>query len=222
MTEKENRMSRIKFEWVKTYEPIRISQYANDLGFNLRTLDYQGISAEIWDIIDGKIRNSIMEILDERWEDAEGVTKPLSQVKKGVYVITLGDNLSIDYNGKSSKVIYIGRGRIRSRIYNHFKLWVRYLSDSLQDISLDVWMAEIKIQGSANAFREVETDLLTTFREKYGVYPLQNYKSGDNHSKDHEYNCDWKAPINNPTNIQYGWAIRPLKLNPWAMECEDA
>ena len=48
-------MAIIKFEWIKAEEPIRISQFANDLGFNLRTLDYQGISGEIWDTIDGGI-----------------------------------------------------------------------------------------------------------------------------------------------------------------------
>ena len=214
-------MPKIKFEWVKTDEPIRISQYANDLGFNLRTLDYQGISEEIWKAIDGKIRNSIMETLDEYWSKAEGVTQPLSQVKQGVYAITLGDNLAIDYNGNPSKLLYIGRGHIRSRIFNHFKLWVRYLSDSLQDISLDVWMAEIKVKGSANAFKEVETDLLWDFYDRYGTYPLQNKKSGDSHEKEHEYDCDWKAPLKNPTNIQYGWSIRPLKQNPWTIKFED-
>lgn len=215
-------MPTINFEWVKTDEPIRISQCANDLGFNLRTLDHQGISDQIWNIIDGKIRNSIMETLDDRWNKAEGVTQPLSQVTKGVYAITLGDNLSIDYNGNPSKVIYIGRGHIRSRIFNHFKHWVRHLSDSLQDISFDVWMAEIKVKGSANAFKEVETDLLEDFHGRYGAYPLQNMKSGDYHEKEHEYDCDWKSPLKNSTNIQYGWSIRPLRQNPWVIEFEDA
>ncbi|THB66119.1 MAG: hypothetical protein D6B27_07175 [Gammaproteobacteria bacterium] len=214
-------MSKIHIEWVKTEEPIRISEYANDIGFNLRTINYYGISSEIWNKIDAKIRNSIMGTLDEYWDEAYGVTKPLSKVKQGIYVITLGDNLSIDYKGNPSKVIYIGRGQIRNRISNHFKHWVRYLSDSLQDISLDIWMTEIKVKGSANAFKEVETDLLYEFKKIHDSFPLQNSKNGDYHKKTHEYNNDWKKPLKNPSNIQNGWSIKPLRQNPWCYEFEE-
>lgn len=214
-------MATLNYEWVRCEEPIRISQFASDLGFNLRTLDYNGISSELWNSIDGKIRNSIMDYIDECWAESGQNTQPLSQVRQGIYAITLGDNLSIDYNGNPSKVLYIGRGHIRSRIYNHLKLWVRYLSDSLQDISLEVWMAEVKVRGVLDAYKEVESDLLSNYYDSYGVYPLQNNKSGDRHDKSHEYDCDWRAPLKKPTNIQHGWSIRPLSQNPWCVEFEE-
>lgn len=211
-------MARIEIQWIKTESPIRISEYANSLGFNLRTIDDSGLSRDIRETIDGKIRNQIMYYLDEVWEERSGGTKPLSEVTQGIYSITLSDNLSIDYNGSPSKVLYIGRGRVRSRIYNHLKLWVRYLSDSLQDISLDIWMTEIKVKGNKSAFKEVESDLLNAFYERFKCYPLQNKKSGDYHGKWHEYADGWNNPLKNPTNIQNGWSIRPLKNNPWAIE----
>ena len=173
-------MAIIKFKWVKTEHPIRISEYANELGFNLRTIDYNGIAEELWDMIDGKIRNQIMFGLDELWEEQAESQRVLADVTQGVYAITLSDNLSIDYNGNPSKVIYIGRGKTRSRIYNHLKYWIRYLSDSLQDIALDIWMTEIRVNGNKNAFKEVETDLLYYFHDKFGCFPLQNKKYGNN------------------------------------------
>ena len=215
-------MAYIEFQWVKTEFPVRIGEYANELGFNLRTIDDSGLSADIRETIDGKIRNQIMYYLDEVWSEQSESRKPLSEITQGVYVITLSDNLSIDYNGALSKVLYIGRGRIRSRIYNHLKLWVRYLSDSLRDISLDFWMAEIRVNGNKYAFKEVESDLLNSFYERFNRYPLQNKKSGDYHEKNHEYHDNWSAPLRNPSNIQRGWAIRPLKSNPWAIEFDDA
>ncbi len=108
------------------------------------------------------------------------------------------------------------------RIYSHLKHWIRYLSDSLQDIALDIWMTEIRVNGNKNAFKEVETDLLNLFFEKFGSYPLQNQKSGDYHEKTHEYAENWNLPLRNPTNIQNGWSIKPLRNNPWAKEFEDA
>jgi len=214
-------MAIIKCNWVKTEYPIRISEYANELGFNLRTIDFNGIAEELWNMIDGKIRNQIMFGLDELWEYKAESQRVLADVTQGVYVITLSDNLTIDYNGNPSKVIYIGRGKTRLRIYNHLKYWIRYLSDSLQDIALDIWMTEIRINGNKNAYKEVETDLLNHFWDKFECFPLQNKKRGDTHEKFHDYSERWNLPLRNPTNIQNGWSIKPLKNNPWAIEFED-
>lgn len=215
-------MATIECSWIKTNHPIRISEYANEIGFNLRTIDYNGIAEDLWEMIDVKIRNQIIFKLEDLWEEKSESQKPLSEVTQGIYVITLSDNLSIDYNGNPSKVIYIGRGKIRSRIYNHLKYWIRHLSDSLQDISLDIWMTEIRVKGNKDAFKEVEADLLNHFWEKIGCYPLQNKKSGNYHEKTHDYNEKWNLPLRNPTSIQNGWSIKPLKNNPWTREFEDA
>jgi hypothetical protein len=214
-------MATIEYNWIKTKNPIRISEYANSLGFNLRTIDYDGIADELWRMIDEKIRNRIISDLDKLWEEHTEGNQALSDVIQGVYVITLSDNLSINYKECPSKVIYVGRGKIRSRITSHLKYWIRYLSDSLQDIALDIWMAEIRVNGNRNAFKEVETDLLNFFYEKYRCYPLQNKKAGDYHEKNHEYCSDWNLPLRNRSNIQYGWSIMPLKNNPWAFTFED-
>lgn len=213
-------MAKIDVIWTKTSYPISINEYATQLGFNLRTLDFEGIQADKWDWIDTRIRNKIMSYLDECWEYERDY--PLSDVSQGVYVITLSGSLSIAYGNeyKPSKVLYIGRGQIRNRIFTHFKNWVRYLSDSLQDITLDIWMTEIKVNGSKDAYKEVEADLLAYFKEKFGEYPLENKKSGDNNQKRHDYCSEWNKPLHNPSNIQNGWAIKPLKNNRWFNEPE--
>lgn len=209
-------MAEIEYYWTKNEEPIRISEFATNLGFNLRTLEYEGAPEDKWEWINKKIRNSILAYLSDSWEEER--SSPLSSVTQGIYVITLSDNLSIDYDGQPSKVLYIGRGQIRTRLADHFKQWIRYFTDSLQDISLDIWMTEIKVKGSKCAFKEVETDLLNHFYEKFNCYPIQNSKSGDYHEKEHNYCEEWNEPLRNPTNINYGWAIKPLRNNSWAIE----
>jgi len=220
-------MAHIEYQWIQTKEPIRISEYANNLGFNLRTLKQAGITPDMRHWIDGKIRNKILAYLSECWEKEEkldeNTTEQLSDVYRGVYVITLSDNLSIDYNREPSQVIYIGRGQIKNRLKAHFALWIRDLSDSLQDIAFDVWMTEVRVKGNANAFKEVESDLLYDFKEKFGRVPLQNKKRGDDHYKTHEYFDDWNLPLTNPkkNHIRNGWSIEPLGNNPWAMIFDD-
>jgi len=186
------------------------------MGVNLRTLAYDNVKENIWEWIDSKVRNNILKDLDEVWE--ESFSSQLASVKQGIYVITIGDNLSIDYDSLPSKVLYIGRGQLRSRINSHLKYWLKHLSDSLQDISIKIWMTEIKVKGNKNAYKEVETDLLSYFYDKFDMFPLQNSKSGDYHEKYHEYSKNWNLPLRNPPNINQGWSIKPLEGNPWYLE----
>jgi hypothetical protein len=127
----------------------------------------------------------------------------------------------VDYNGYPSKVIYIGRGKIRDRIKAHLAIWIKDFSDSLQDIAFDVWMAEVRVNGSKDAYKEVESDLINYFWNKFNCLPLQNSIAGQYHEKEHNYPNDWNLPLKNPSNIQNGWSIKPLKNNPWAMKFDD-
>jgi len=209
-------MAQIHMDWIKSDYPIRFSEYASDMGINLRTLAYDSVKGDVWDWIDSKVRNNILKDLDEVW--SEGFSSQLFSIKQGIYVITIGDNLSIDYDNQASKVLYIGRGQLRSRISIHLKYWLKHLSESLQGISIQVWMTEVKVRGNENAYKEVETDLLCYFHDKFGVFPLQNAKAGDLHEKYHDYSKNWNLPLRNPTNINQGWSIKPLEGNPWHLE----
>lgn len=219
-------MALINVEWTKTQEPIWINKIADELGFNLRTLKVEGIAEDKWDWIDKKIRTRILLDLDRCWEEDGRRKNALAEVKQGVYVITLAGNLSIDYEGGPSKVLYIGRGQLRSRLNSHFKEWIRYLSDSLQDIALEIWMTEIKVPGSKNAFKEVESDLIRSFWDDYKEFPLQNRQHGDLNEKNHDYEKKtdkekWNTPLHKPTNIQHGWSVKPLSQNPWHRELAE-
>lgn len=214
-------MASIEIYWSKTEQPIRINDYARRLGFDLRTIEQSSIPDEHWNWIDNKIRNAILYTISDCWAEHEWPSS-LSEVTQGIYIITLADNLSIDYNGLPSPVMYIGRGQILKRISSHLKEWVRYFSESLQGISFDIWMTEIKVRGLVEAFKDVETDLLSYFYEKFSRYPIQCSQGGRSHEREHEYNKEWNKPLWNPTNINNGWSIKPLGNNWWAMEFEDS
>jgi hypothetical protein len=213
-------MAHIEIEWTRTSTPIRINEYAQELGFNLTIIEQDSIPTQHWEWIDNKIRNSILYEISDCWEKDEWSTS-LYEVNQGIYVINLADNLYLDYDGNPSPVMYIGRGQIMKRISSHLKNWIRNFSESLQGISFNIWMTEIKVRGLVDAFLDVETDLLDYFYDKFNSFPIQNTINGRNHYSEHEYNREWNKPLWNPSNIKNGWSIQPLDNNPWNIEFEN-
>ncbi len=161
-----------------------------------------------------------MEELDATWEEDQWDTS-LSKVDKGVYVIKLSGNICIQYPNKESQIIYIGRGKVRNRIKTHLTNRVTHFSESLHDIKFQIWMTEIKVPGSPNAFKDVEADLIEVFEEEYGDLPIQNSKGGNYHNKDHNYNAEWKMPLRADPYINNGWCIKPMSDNEWFVEIEE-
>ena len=212
-------MAQIEVKWTKS-ESISIRDYGKDAGFNLSMIDIFKIPQDqrIW--IQKKIVGSILADLDYVWEDDEWNT-PLSKVKKGIYVISLSGGICIDYRLSPSQVIYIGRGQIRSRIYNHLKNWVAHFSESLQDIKLKFWMSEIKKNGSSDAFKAVESQLLIAFHEKHGEIPIMNKRFGDSVWIDHFFNKELTKPFKIENAAKRCWKIKPMPENEWFLTEEE-
>lgn len=218
MTENE-----IEITWVKTNEPIKLGDYAKDFGVDISILSYWAKPFSTFPWLEGKVRNSILKDIEYFWEEEKTDSmSSFSNIKKGVYVITLADNIGIQYGEEISQVLYIGRGAIKQRLNDHLKIWIPAITSSIYDFSLCFWMAELKRKNNANFFTEVESDLLCEFREKYKTIPLQNKIMGTNHKKYHNYKKGWKRPLWNMSKIlKNGWAIRPLGDNPWAIKLDE-
>ena len=211
-------MANINVDWTKS-DSISIRDYASRCGFNLLTINIVKQPEEYRNWIEKKIISSILADVDNSWEN-EWETS-LSQVDKGVYVTTMASNMCVKYKSGVSQVIYIGRGQVRKRLYQHLKNWVANFSESLQDIKFNFSLTEIKVPGSANAFKDVESDLICNFRSKYGGFPLLNKKHGDVCQKDHTYNSEFRKPFKNEHDIKRGWCIKPMANNEWFREIED-
>ena len=212
-------MAFIEIKWTKT-ESINIGEYASCFIFNSSTIDLLSLSADRRDWIEKEILSCLLEELDATWEKHQWDTT-LSKVHKGVYVVTLADNICIQYERGYSQVVYIGKGQIRDKIKNHIKHWFTQITKSMQDIKFRIWMTEIKVRGSPNAFKDVEADLIEVFEKEYGDLPIQNSKGGNYHKKDHHYNAEWKLPLKVDPSINYGWCIVPMVDNEWFSVMEE-
>ena len=206
--------------WTKT-NPISIRDYASYCGFNLNTIDLFKIPEDQRKWIERKVVGNILEDLDECWAEDEW-EEPFNSIEKGVYVISLAGNICVDYKNKPSQVIYIGRGQVRHRIYNHLKNWVANFSESLQDINFRFWATKIKKAGSPDAFKIVESKLIKIFYDRYGELPILNKKFGDCFdNSNHSFSKDLTKPFRNERAINKGWKIRPMESNEWFKEIEE-
>jgi len=212
-------MAFIEIHWTKT-EPINIGEYASCFIFNSSTIDLLSLSGDRRDWIEKEIVSCLLEKLDATWEKHQWDTA-LSKFHKGVYVVTLADNICIKYERGYSHVVYIGKGQIRDKIKNHIKHWFTQFTQSLHDINFQIWLTEIKVPGAPNAFKDVEADLLEIFEKEYGGLPIQNSKGGNYHKKDHNYNAEWKQPLKVDPSIKKGWCIAPMPDNEWFAEIEE-
>ena len=136
----------------------------------------------------------------------------LNKSKKGVYVISLSNPLSIKYPKKRSQVLYVGRGNIRSRINDHFEHKLFDLMLSLSGADFDFDFAVPARNGTANYFIEVEYRMLEWFHKNVGnpasrCFPLLNKIKGTNNSyaPDNEW---WSKPLKS-TGIKPLWEIAP-------------
>lgn len=201
-------MAKIRFE-IAECSNISIRAVASEVGFNLNSINLRSEASQMKSEIVKRIVSQIVCYLEEAWEEKFETT--LSEVQKGVYIIRLSGDLSIEYKNGNSKILYIGKGKIRERIKAHLQYWLLEVAESLQDISCDFQMMQIKVRKNSDAYSEVESDLLYAFYEKFGELPLQNEQSGKNHSHDHSYGNDIKGIIGQ--SVSNGWAIKPLKRN---------
>ena len=218
-------MGEITLNWAQS-DVININQSAREFGFDLEWLEYATLKPSLQQQIQDKVVGYVLETLEECWSEARISDTPFKDVTKGVYVISLGRGLFVDYAlaGKTkrrdshargqSPVIYIGRGRLQTRLKAHLSRWLGDFSYSLQGVALEFWMTEVKLRGSRNAFCDVEHDLLQKFFKRHGCYPLQNSISGTRTVRTHSYTEGWDSPLQRSANGK-GWAIAPLAKNPW-------
>jgi hypothetical protein len=206
-------MAPIDIKWV-TCQGISIREIALRCGFNLSAIDLNGAKAQYNELVKYEVAKAIFEKLCEAWSSYSD--KKLADIRQGVYIISFSGNICVDYQKGQSPVIYIGKGRIQSRISEYLKRWIAHISESLQDMQMDISMVEITVRRPAVTCEEVESDLLEKFKEKYGSYPLLNRRRGIERDNCHTYSRRFLQPLNGRRTMKRGWAIRPMPGNPWA------
>jgi len=168
---------------------------------------YAGFDLAIYDQYSEDVRqelrsNAIKEALWEIEEQFEYYHKfRLSEIKNGVYVISLSNPLSIRYEKHPSQVIYIGMGNIRIRIEEHFKNSLFDFMQSLSGANFDFYFAQPSITGPKKDYhKHIEYLMLAYFSERFGGikgktrFPVLNKNAGSDKGFDAGTEW-WKKPL---------------------------
>ena len=144
----------------------------------------------------------------------------LSDINKGVYVISLSTTLSIDYQNRWSPVIYIGLGNILSRIERHFNNSLFEFMQSLSGANFDFCFANPHKPYHPDYHKHVEFQMLEYFSEKIGGidnkkrFPILNKNAGANKHID-EGEDWWTTPLK-ATGKRPFWALKPTEHSDFA------
>jgi len=212
-------MAVINIKW-SCCEDISIRDSALNCGFNLSTLNISGLSEDKSKWIVDVVTKYILDIIESSWEENSSRIK-FGDVKNGVYVISLGGNMCIGYEEGESQVLYIGQGKIKSRLKSHLRNWIMHFSESLQDMCLTFNMAKVVVKNSQTPHEEVEADFIERFIDKFGEKPILNSIRGKNHNKYHEYDRRSLSPLHKKQGISYGWRMSPMPKNDWFREIKN-
>lgn len=215
-------MATIKIEWAVS-DLISVSDEARDLGFDLRRFDQQ--PEEVRAFVEKATIDRVILRIRKAWRDAYGEQGPthdrdFNAIKRGVYVICIGDGFGVRYAGGCSEVMYIGRGAIANRLRSHLGNWIFDMSRSLRDVPFRFYMELVGDGRSLNAFKDFEHHLLEQFSTKFGEKPLINKIGGRVGHIDHTYTGNWGAPLRG--GKRFDWEIRPSVKNRWFKTYEDA
>jgi len=156
------------------------------------------------------IKNVMATILDDfEWEYG----RELGSVKQGVYVISLSNPFTIRYPQSTSDIIYIGRGSISGRLKSHFENSLFDVMMSLAGSNFSFYLSEPIDKDGEGYFKQLEYDLLETFRTKIGggKYPILNKNAGSN--QDLKLGVGWSKPLKG-AGKKPTWAVEPTGKRP--------
>lgn len=185
-----NKLAAIKASEIVWAEPVRIH-----FGFT-------GLTAE-------RALPIMRSILQETWPK---IRRP----KQCVYVIRLTGEVAVDYKGRFSPVIYVGKGNAYSRLYKHTN-WLASLVSSIPQTAIAIHIAEVARRGHSTLYENIEADMLRWFAEDYKSVPWFNRRRESSKESRYEYTTDAQRTLRSHLGVGGGnsflWAIRPTHNN---------
>ena len=135
-----------------------------------------------------------------------------SQFDRAVYVIRMKAPFGIAYPKGHTPTLYIGEGKIISRLDAH-REWAKRFQSLGYKFPLEVACAFPRVKKNYNAYREFEAHLLQLFFNRYDTLPLKN-SIHENKHYDHAYGKIATHGIIGPgSGSSHTWAIQPLPAN---------
>jgi hypothetical protein len=172
---------------------ISLAQAARVEGFDLSNFDDYGSDTQS-ELKKKAITNAMAEIADSYFDQTD---EEFWTIDRGVYVICVGWPFAIQYESQVSDVIYIGIGRVASRLESHFYNSLFDLMQSLQGVDFSFYVSVPRLQKAPDYYKHVEYLMLEAFRKTIGggkEYPLLNSNAGSERNV-RVVREGWKLPL---------------------------
>lgn len=195
-----------------------LAVYARNAGFDLAI--YDEYSAAIQREIRKK---TVQEAMCSIEQSCRQQGFELSEIDKGVYVISLANPLSIQYPSGRSQVIYVGRGNIYNRVKSHFEHKLFDFMLSVAGADFDFYFARPTRAGTADYFHHVEHTMLNWFSSQYRDenekvrWPLMNKISGAKKNYAPDLKEWWKKPLKASGKTPL-WEMKPTNFNAFKLD----
>ncbi len=192
-------------EWYPKIKDVSLALAVREAGFDLTMFDDYSESTQ------SEIRKRAIKIVLRNISDSfeEEAGRPLEEVKKGVYVICISSPFTVGYERGCSEIVYIGIGKISSRLESHFNNSLFELMMSVAGANFDFYLTEPKGSPSDLYYKHIEYMLLDKFQQKHGTYPLLNTNAGS--KKEFEgAGKGWDKPLKGSGKKPI-WELRPTR-----------
>ncbi len=197
-------------EWYPKIRNQSLALAVREAGFDLTMFDEYSDDTQI-EIRKRAIKIVLRNIGDE-FEDVTG--KALLDIHQGVYVICVSNPFTVGYAKGRSDIIYVGIGKIASRLESHFNNSLFDFMMSVAGANFDFYLTEPKGSPGDLYYKHIEYMLLDKFWEKHGSYPLLNTNAGSR--KEFEgAGKGWDKPLKG-SGKKPVWEIRPTQHSDFA------
>lgn len=192
-------------DWYPKIRNQSLALAVREAGFDLTMFDQYAEETQI-EIRKRAIKIVLRNISTEFLNTTE---KELKDVRQGVYVICVSNPFTIGYEKGNSEIIYIGIGKIASRLESHFNNSLFDFMMSVAGANFDFYLTEPKGSPGDLYYKHIEYELLNKFWEKHGSYPLLNTNAGSQKEFDGA-GKGWDKPLKGSGKKPI-WEIRATK-----------
>lgn len=189
-----------------------LARYMRNAGFDLSV--YSNYSDHVQNEARKRAIKEAMAGIREAFEAESQFS--LTDLDRGVYVISLSTPLAISYRSRWSPVIYVGLGRVASRIEAHFNHSLFDFMESLSGANFDFSFACPHKPYHTDYYKHIEYEMLNYFQEKIGDgnFPILNKNAGSNRDIVHD-DAWWTSPLK-ANGKRPLWALGPTEHSDFA------
>jgi hypothetical protein len=197
-------------EWYPKIRNQSLALAVREAGFDLTM--FEEYSEETQAEIRKRAIKIVLRNIADEFENVTG--KLLADIHQGVYVICVSNPFTIAYEKGCSEIIYIGIGKISSRLEAHFNNSLFDFMMSVAGANFDFYLTEPQGTTGDHYYKHIEYMLLEKFWEKHESYPLLNTNAGSR--KEFEgAGKGWDKPLK-ASGKKPIWELRPTKHSAFA------